>query len=337
MLFMLFGTTAEMGMKSRQFFTEAGFELIQKYNYVPSHFPLCTRFGERNTVSKTEVLKCDFVYENNGMLVGFNKEQIIDAVRGNRRCLLTASSDTIDFIKHLKAAYGDYVTVIGTYIDEATITQMFSQLSDITDDELETRINTSHSIKKQILDNYGLFDEIVIYGGEDSLFNYQALCMQYSSIISKAEEKEKQLNDKNYVEMPYSGSEDYVFVSYSHSDKDMVFPILAKLQRTGCRIWYDEGIKGGENWRKILASKIESEKCVNFLLFSSKNAISSIHVCAEINAALNCEKKIITIRLDDSRFTLDLEMYLKSLQTLNEADSSFDKKLIDCIDGRSFV
>ena len=337
MLFMLFGTTAEMGLKSRQFLTESGFELIQKYNYVPTYFPLRTRFGERNIVSKAEVLKCDFVYENNGMLVGFNKEQIIDAVRGTRRCLLTTSSETIDFIKHLKAAYGDYVTVIGTYIDEAIITQMFSQLSDVTDDELETRINTSRSIKQQILDNYCLFDEIVIYGGEESLFNYQAMCMQYTSIIAKAEEKEKRLNDKNYVEMPYSGSEEYIFVSYSHTDKDMVFPILAKLQRDGCRIWYDEGIKGGENWRKILASKIESEKCVNFLLFSSKNSTSSIHVCAEINAALNCEKKIITIRQDESKFTLDLEMYLQTLQTLNTSDTSFDRKLIEAIDRRAFV
>ncbi|MBR4320565.1 MAG: toll/interleukin-1 receptor domain-containing protein [Oscillospiraceae bacterium] len=337
MLFMLFGTTAEMGLKSRQFFTESGFKLIQKYNYVPAYFPLRARYGERNTVSKSEVLECDFVYENNGMLIGFNKEQIIDAARGNSRCLLTISSETIDFIKHLKAAYGDYITVIGTYIDEATITQMFSQLSNVTDDELEIRISTSHSIKQQILDNYVLFDDIVIYGGEDSLFNYQAMCMQYSSIISKAEAKEKQLNDKNYVEMPYSGFEDYVFASYSHADKDKVFPILAKLQRAGCRIWYDEGIKGGENWRKILASKIESEKCVNFLLFNSKNSTSSIHVCAEINAALNCEKKIITIRQDESKFTLDLEMYLQTLQTLNASDTSFDRKLIEAIDRRAFI
>lgn len=337
MLFMLFGTTAEMGLKSRQFFAESGFELIQKYSYVPTHFPLRTRFGERNTVSKAEVLKCDFIYENNGMLVGFNKEQIIDAVRGNRHCLLTTSSETIDFIKQLKVAYGDYVTVIGAYIDEATIAQIFSQLSDVTDDELETRINTSRLIKKQILDNYGLFDEIVIYGGEGSFFNYQAMRMQYASIIVKAEAKEKLLNDKKYVEMPYSGYEEYIFVSYSHADKDTVFPILARLQRAGCRIWYDEGIKGGENWRKIIASKIESEKCINFLLFSSKSATSSIHVCAEINAALNFEKKIVTIRLDDSKFTPDLEMYLQCFHTIDYSNTTFDEKLIESIDQNSFV
>lgn len=337
MLVILFGTTADMGLKSRQFFTESGFELIKKYNYVPTYFPLRTRFGERNIVAKSEVLKCDFVYENNGMLVGFNKEQIIDAVRGNRRCLLTTSSETIDFIKQLKSAYGDYVTVIGTYIDEATTIQMFSKLSNVTDDELETRVNTSHIIKKQILENYGLFDEIVIYGGEESLFNEQAMRMQYAAITAKAETKEKQLNDKNYVEMPYSGSDEYVFVSYSHVDKNVVFPILEKLQRSGCRVWYDEGIKGGENWRKILASKIESEKCVNFLIFSSKSSTASVHVCAEINAALNCEKSIITLRLDEAKFTLDLEMYLQSLHTLDNQGTGFERKLIESIDRRAFI
>ena len=337
MLFILFGVTAEMGSKSREYFTKSGFELIQKYHFEPDHFSLRTRFGERNRVSKEEVQKCDFVYENNGMLVGFNKEQIIDAVRGNRRCLLTTSSETIEFIKQIKMAYGDYVTVVGTYIDETTLTRISSQLSDVTSEELQTRIHTSHSIKKQMIDNYGVFDEIVIYGGEDSIYNYQAMYMQYASIVSKAEIKEKQLNDKKYVEMPYSGPEEYVFVSYSHADKEAVFPILAKLQRSGCRIWYDEGIKGGENWRKILASKIESEKCVNFLLFSSQNATPSIHICAEINAALNCNKKIITVRLDGSRFSLDLEMYLQSLQTLDALDFFFDDKITKAIDGKSFV
>lgn len=43
--------------------------------------------------------------------------------------------------------------------------------------------------------------------------------MQYNSIIAKAQVREKKLNDKNYVEMPYSGSNEYVFVNYSHSDK----------------------------------------------------------------------------------------------------------------------
>lgn len=52
----------------------------------------------------------------------------------------------MDFIKQIKAAYGDYITVIGSYTDETTLQHIFSELPGVTSDELETRIATSHLI-----------------------------------------------------------------------------------------------------------------------------------------------------------------------------------------------
>lgn len=85
MLFILFGSTVEMGKKSRLFFEEHGFELIQKFNYIPGDPVVQARFDRRKQSSREEVENCDFVYENNGMLIGFNKEQIIDSVRGKKK------------------------------------------------------------------------------------------------------------------------------------------------------------------------------------------------------------------------------------------------------------
>lgn len=76
---------------------------------------------------------------------------------------------------------------------------------------------------------------------------------------------------------------------------------------------------------------------MNFLLLNSEKAVSSIYVRAEITAALNCEKKIITVRLDEARFSLDLEIYLQILQTLDRKDVAFDEKIIEAIDQRAFV
>lgn len=42
-----------------------------------------------------------------------------------------------------------------------------------------------------------------------------------------------------------SGSDPYVFVSYSHQDSEKVFPIIKQLHEKGYRIWYDEGIDPG--------------------------------------------------------------------------------------------
>lgn len=332
MLFILFGSTVEMGRWSRRYFENQQFEIIYKYNYIPDNSVMQDRFGKWKKSSKEKVLECDFIYETNGILLGFNKEQIMDAVRGYKRCLLTISSATIDFIRQIKAAYGDYVTVIGTYIDERTLRRLFEALPDITSEELKRRTITGGMVKKNLLEDRKLFDDIVIYGGEDSAFNYESLSVQYGYILEKAEKREKELNDKMYVEMPYTGNENYIFVSYAHLDMERIFPILRKLQLAGCRIWYDEGISGGENWRKILASKIQSDQCRNFVLFSSSNSTRSRHVQAEINAALNCDKKIITVRLDDSKFGLDTEMYLLTYQILFASDSNIEEELLHSIE-----
>lgn len=333
MLIILFGSTVEMGKWSRQYFINNGFEIVPKYNYVPEDFALLPRFGQRKKVSREKVMECDFIYENNGMLVGFNKEQIIDAVRGRKKCLITVSSNTIDFIRQIKAAYGEYVTVIGTYIDDRTLKKLFEELPDITDKELRMRMETGVQIKKAILGDRKLFDYIVMYGGEESVFNLEALKVQFDYMLERAEQREKELNDKMYVEMPYTGGENYIFVSYAHVDVRKVFPILHKLQLAGYRIWYDEGINGGENWRKIIASKIQENKCRDFLLFASENAIQSRHVRAEINLALDLDKKITTVRLDDAKFRADLEMYLSTYQYLQAGDDkTFDEKLIKALD-----
>lgn len=333
MLVILYGTTVEMGKKSRQYFLDRGFEYIQKYHYVPDDFALQTRFGKRRESTKEEALNCDFVYENNGMFVGFREKQIIDAVRGRKKCLLTASSQTLDFIRQIKAAYGDYVTVIGTYIDDRTLKKMFEALPGMTPEEQKRRIEMGVQIKKSIVTDRKLFDFIVMYGGEDSPFNYEALNVQYDYILERAERREKELNNKMYVEIPYTGGENYIFVSYSHADAEKVFSILHTLQFAGYRIWYDEGVQGGENWRKIIASKIQDTKCKDFLLFSSEHSTESRHVKAEINLALNLDKKITTVRLDGATFDMDLEMYLTNGHYLVVRENrTFDEEIVRAMD-----
>ena len=142
---------------------------------IPDNFALPARFGKRLEASKEKVMSCDFIYENNGMLVGFNKEQIMDAVRGRKKCLITTSSSTIDFIRQIKAAYGEYVTVIGTYIDDRTLKILFESLPGVTDEELRRRIATGIQIKKSILADRKLFDYIVMYGGDNSVFNIASI------------------------------------------------------------------------------------------------------------------------------------------------------------------
>ena len=122
----------------------------------------------------------------------------------------------------------------------------------------------------------------------------------------------------------YVGTEPYLFVSYSHKDENIIYPLIRKMQQRGVRIWYDEGIAGGSNWANIIADKIKMCSCI--LLFSSMNSVESDEVSAEINCGRICKKQFITIRLDDARFSLAEEMYINKDQDINIDRSDYLEK-----------
>lgn len=327
MLFILFGTMAKMGYESRQYLERQGFEQITKLSYAPPETAMVTRNGKRTYATLEEVLRCDFTYTHNDFTVGFNKDQIIDAVTGRKDCLLSLSANSIDFIEQLKLAYGDYVTTIFVYTNRQLLEQIVDGLEDITEAEKALRLSTGKRIRELFLEKRSVFDEVVLYDGEDSLYNLQSLYTQYDTIIRKARRTQQLLNNRNYVELPYSGPDGYIFVSYAHADESAVYPVLAMLQRNHCRVWYDRGIKGGANWRQLLAEKIKN--CDKFFLFSSANSASSTEVKWEINIALTCQKDIVTVRMDDAQFDLAYEGWLRMSQNIFSTDEDFEKKLTE--------
>lgn len=328
MLFILYGGALEIGTMSKEYFQNHGFEVIEKRHYLSSNSKIKTWLEGKKYVKSNEVLDCDFHYEINGLNVGFNKEQIIDAAHGIKNCLLTMSVTSIDFIKQIKQAYGDYVTVIYSYVDFKTLSDMTKRQQGIDKVEIAQRLKTAEEIKRIYIYNSELFDEIVIYS-EDNLFDQKSLEKQYDNIIKRRSKIEKALNNNRFVELPYVGNEKYIFISYSHKNKDEVYPILSQLQLSGYRIWYDEGISGGTNWAKIIANKIKD--CEIILLFSSENAIQSDEVEAEINCGRKCKKKFITIRLDNNEFPLHHEMYISKDHSIMADDELFIKKLSDAL------
>ncbi len=330
MLIIVCATTLEVGKVTREYFAEKDFEIVQKKAYEGEKTSTRAWYGTRNFVSKEEVLNCDFTYEVNGIITGFDKEQIIDAVRGRKDVLLSVSPDTFEFVKQVKATYGDYVRVVYVYIDETTLTDMTCSKIGMDEAECKARLDTGRAIRNFCANNMQFFDEIVIYGGENSAFDLEHLRLQYDNIIEKSIRVQEKLNKKMYVDLPYIGPEDYIFVSYSHLDTLQVIPILSQLQRLGYRIWYDEGIRSGANWRVFIGEKIEN--CKNFLLFSSKNSVDSDDVYAEINGILSIgTTPVITVQMDDSKFPLGIQMYLTRNQILDIKDKNFMEKLEDAM------
>ncbi len=333
MLFVLYGTTGTIGSASRQYFRDRGFEMVEKKNYLPASHVLTARHERRKGATLDEVRACDFVYEYpDGTIIGFNKAQIIDAVWGRKHCVIALSTETMDFVEHIKTAYGDFATVVGVFIEGECLSRLYAEMKNITEAELSVRKQIGAFVRKNLSERRALFDDVVIYDGEDGDFNLDALFRQYDSIVKKALQKEKEYRNRNYVPLPYTGSDAYLFVSYAHKDAEKVYPILTRLQLERCRIWFDEGIQAGDNWRKMIASKIESADCKGVLLFISEHAVASFDVEAEINAALALKKKIIPVKLDDAAFDMNVAMYLYPLHHLTY-DEHLVAHILSAVDG----
>ena len=325
MLYIIYGLTASVTKRSWECFEEMGIEKINKITYKTEGLVITPSVGKLNLASsEEEVRACDYVYEGNGRVVGFTSAQIEKAVSGQTDAVLTFSSGDVSFLREIKNAYGKYVTIIYVYIDDAVLGEMTDAL-DVSEEQKAARLQMGATVKKCYFEERDLFDEVLVYGGERSIFNLESIKEQYVHIMNKHKAPEK---DK--VEFPYLGNKPYVFVSYARSDTERVLPYLQKMRQNGCRIWYDMGIRGGDNWMTTLAMKIKG--CSQYLLFSSETSVKSVWTRREASRALQCNiPNIITVRMDDARFDEGIEWGLEEFQQLHTSDENFTKKLMDGI------
>ena len=90
----------------------------------------------------------------------------------------------------------------------------------------------------------------------------------------------------------------YVFISYSHKDRDRVLPILKTLYEAGWRIWYDEGLTIGDSYDETLEKHVRN--CSAFLLFVTDNSLNSLYIEKnEVPWAIRFKKPIVKCSLND--------------------------------------
>ncbi|MFX0060919.1 MAG: toll/interleukin-1 receptor domain-containing protein [Candidatus Hermodarchaeota archaeon] len=125
----------------------------------------------------------------------------------------------------------------------------------------------------------------------------------------------------------YRGTDPYVFVSYSHKDKQLVYHEIKRLNNEGYRIWYDEGIPPASRWRTEIAKAIKN--CAFFLVFLSPRAVQSKYVNKEIDYAEQQDKRILPIYIEQTHLSDKLEWQLGSYQVIKkfqlDAQTYYDK------------
>ena len=189
MLFILYGGHTGMGNAGRNFFRQNGVSIVKKYHYCDEAPELTTFYESRNFVDKLTFYENTdpmYRYKLGNIHTGFSRLQIVDAVSGKADYLLTLSTQKLDIIKELKFTYKDAVQVIYAYTDDATLSSIFASL-DISKEEFELRCNIGRMIKACYRSNPALFDYTIVYGGEDSPFDYENMVSQYNTFYIKTQ------------------------------------------------------------------------------------------------------------------------------------------------------
>ena len=136
----------------------------------------------------------------------------------------------------------------------------------------------------------------------------------------------------SFLPVPYSGTEPYIFVSYSHKDSEQVMGIIRQLQADGYRVWYDEGIDPGTEWDDNIAAHVE--KCGCFLAFISNNYLQSENCKDELNYARDLNLSRLLIYLEEVALTGGMAMRHNRLQAVHyykyqQMKGMFYKRLYD--------
>jgi len=110
----------------------------------------------------------------------------------------------------------------------------------------------------------------------------------------------------------YRGESPYIFVAYSHADRELVYPEIERLHNLGYRIWYDEGIDPGNEWPEEIAQALA--KSSFFVVFISPDAVKSVYVRNEIAFALEYKKKYLAIHLKETELPMGLKLQIGNMQ-----------------------
>jgi hypothetical protein len=131
----------------------------------------------------------------------------------------------------------------------------------------------------------------------------------------------------------YIGDQPYAFIAYAHADAIQVYPVLAMMHAQGYRVWYDEGIDPGNEWPEDIARRLDS--CSAFLVFISRNAVTSRNVRNEINFALTRDKLVLAIHIESTPLPQGLELQLGSIQAIQlyrMSSETFSRRLARALD-----
>lgn len=130
-------------------------------------------------------------------------------------------------------------------------------------------------------------------------------------------------------DLPFSQEKPYAFVSYAHSDKELVIQTAQALTELDKNIWFDRKLTPGGDFWEELAERILG--CNAVVLFLSGSSVDSAFVRRELKYALNQEKPIIAVHLDDVKLSPGMQLQLDGHHKIFLKDYSSPEALAQAI------
>lgn len=115
---------------------------------------------------------------------------------------------------------------------------------------------------------------------------------------------------------PYEGDEPYIFFSYCHEDAWQNYPIIERMSHDGYRIWYDDGLHPGDEWPERIAEKLDG--CTVCMAALSQNFSQSHNCKNELTFAINNQKPLLIIKLEDFPMSMGMRLQLANTQYIEK-------------------
>ena len=98
---------------------------------------------------------------------------------------------------------------------------------------------------------------------------------------------------------------DDVFVSYSREDEQVARQFVHALSRLGYRVWWDQYIPVGTSFRQEIEARLRRARCV--VVLWTKNSVGSPFTVDEVNTALQCNKPLLPIMVENCSIPLGFQ------------------------------
>ena len=187
--------------------------------------------------------------------------------------------------------------------------------------------NKSLNVELYLYDIYNLYSESDYITLFESLAAKAALVEYKKGLITKDEDPiPMQMFN---VQLPEKKNMDHeIFISYSRKDKDIAGFVSNVLKENSIKYWIDkEGIYSSSNYKELIVDAIEVSKAVIFI--SSENSNSSINVIREIGYAVNMNKPILPLILDEAPYAKSIRLDISDIDQIDfKNPMASSKKLI---------